>query len=106
MIFQGNIKYHIKGCSGQGGFAQVYKAYVDGNPEDVVALKVNSCHHFSFLTLSVFADHSSLHCSNLLQIQKPAYPWEFHMYRQLDQRVSAAEVFYCLLNTFKVASSI
>ncbi|OAY84785.1 Mitotic checkpoint serine/threonine-protein kinase BUB1 [Ananas comosus] len=59
----GNIKYHIKGCSGQGGFAQVYKAYVDGNPEDVVALK----------------------------IQKPAYPWEFYMYRQLDQRVSAAE---------------
>ncbi|KAF5732564.1 ATP binding protein kinases protein serine/threonine kinases isoform 1 [Tripterygium wilfordii] len=56
----GGKKYLIKGCAGQGGFAQVFKAYVDSNPDDVVALK----------------------------IQKPAFPWEFHMYRQLDKRIS------------------
>ncbi|GFY99039.1 protein kinase and Mad3-BUB1-I domain-containing protein [Actinidia rufa] len=44
---------------GQGGFAQVFKAYVNSNPDDVVALK----------------------------IQKPAFPWEFYMYRQLDKRI-------------------
>ncbi|KAJ4845605.1 protein kinase [Turnera subulata] len=55
----GGKKYQIKGCAGQGGFAQVFKAYVDSNPNEVVALK----------------------------IQKPPYPWEFHMYRQLDQRL-------------------
>ncbi|RHN61781.1 putative protein kinase BUB family [Medicago truncatula] len=59
----GGIKYHIKGCAGQGGFAQVYKANVDSDPDDVVALK----------------------------IQKPAFPWEFYMYRQLDQRISDRE---------------
>ncbi|XP_057507466.1 mitotic checkpoint serine/threonine-protein kinase BUB1 isoform X1 [Actinidia eriantha] len=52
-------KYQIKGCAGQGGFAQVFKAYVNSNPDDVVALK----------------------------IQKPAFPWEFYMYRQLDKRI-------------------
>lgn len=36
----GGKKYEIKGCAGTGGFAQVYKAYVDSNPDDVVALKV------------------------------------------------------------------
>ncbi|KAB2612537.1 mitotic checkpoint serine/threonine-protein kinase BUB1 [Pyrus ussuriensis x Pyrus communis] len=46
------MKYQITGCAGQGGFAQIYKAYVNCNPEDVVALK----------------------------IQKPAFPWEFYMY--------------------------
>ncbi|XP_073005695.1 mitotic checkpoint serine/threonine-protein kinase BUB1 isoform X2 [Typha latifolia] len=59
----GNNKYQIKGCSGLGGFAQVYKAYVDSNPEEVVALK----------------------------IQKPAFPWEFYMYRQLDKRIPDVE---------------
>lgn len=39
-ILAGGKRYEIKGCAGTGGFAQVYKAYVDGNPEDVVALKV------------------------------------------------------------------
>ncbi|XVE92741.1 hypothetical protein REPUB_Repub01dG0125700 [Reevesia pubescens] len=56
----GGKKYQIKGCAGQGGFAQVFKAYIDSNPDDVVALK----------------------------IQKPAFPWEFYMYRQLDERIS------------------
>ncbi|XP_022748931.1 mitotic checkpoint serine/threonine-protein kinase BUB1 [Durio zibethinus] len=56
----GGKKYQIKGCAGQGGFAQVFKAYIDSNPHDVVALK----------------------------IQKPAFPWEFYMYRQLDERIS------------------
>ncbi|KAG6722637.1 hypothetical protein I3843_03G172900 [Carya illinoinensis] len=55
----GGKKYQIKGCAGQGGFAQVYKAYVNSNPDEVVALK----------------------------IQKPAFPWEFYMYRQLDERI-------------------
>ncbi|KAK6241708.1 hypothetical protein SCA6_007097 [Theobroma cacao] len=55
----GGKKYQIKGCAGQGGFAQVFKAYIDSNPDDVVALK----------------------------IQKPAFPWEFYMYRQLDERI-------------------
>ncbi|KAJ1389779.1 Serine/threonine-protein kinase, active site [Sesbania bispinosa] len=59
----GGKKYHIKGCAGQGGFAQVYKAYVNSDPDDVVALK----------------------------IQKPAFSWEFYMYRQLDQRISGRE---------------
>ncbi|XP_061355572.1 mitotic checkpoint serine/threonine-protein kinase BUB1 [Gastrolobium bilobum] len=59
----GGKKYHIKGCAGQGGFAQVYKAYVNSDPDNVVALK----------------------------IQKPAFPWEFYMYRQLDQRILGRE---------------
>lgn len=40
MTTKGGYKYQIKGCAGQGGFAQVFKAYVDNNPDDVVALKV------------------------------------------------------------------
>ncbi|KAK7263680.1 hypothetical protein RJT34_31274 [Clitoria ternatea] len=59
----GGKKYHIKGCAGQGGFAQVYKAYVNSDPDTVVALKV----------------------------QKPAFPWEFYMYRLLDQRITDRE---------------
>nr|XP_027127429.1 mitotic checkpoint serine/threonine-protein kinase BUB1-like isoform X1 [Coffea arabica] len=59
----GGYKYQIKGCAGQGGFAQVFKAHVDGNPDDVVALK----------------------------IQKPAFPWEFYMYRLLDMRIPESE---------------
>ncbi|CAA7014002.1 unnamed protein product [Microthlaspi erraticum] len=55
----GGRKYQILGCAGKGGFAQVFKAYVDCNPDQVVALKV----------------------------QKPPFPWEFHMYRQLDCRI-------------------
>ncbi|KAL5573543.1 hypothetical protein UlMin_023140 [Ulmus minor] len=57
----GGKKYQIKGCAGQGGFAQVYKAFVNSNPDEVVALK----------------------------IQKPPFPWEFYMYRQLDGRISS-----------------
>lgn len=43
---KGNTKYQIKGCAGSGGFAQVYKAFVDCNPEEVVALKVTIIHLF------------------------------------------------------------
>ncbi|CAL9012498.1 unnamed protein product [Prunus brigantina] len=60
----GCTKYQIIDCADHGGFAQVYKAYVSCNPDDVVALK----------------------------LQKPAFPWEFYMYHQLDQRISDKEV--------------
>lgn len=40
MLIVGGKKYQIKGCAGQGGFAQVYKAHVHSNPDEVVALKV------------------------------------------------------------------
>ena len=40
MILEGGKKYQIKGCAGQGGFAEVFKAFVNSDPEDVVALKV------------------------------------------------------------------
>ncbi|KAF5205018.1 Mitotic checkpoint serine/threonine-protein kinase BUB1 [Thalictrum thalictroides] len=59
----GGKKYQIKGCAGQGGFAKVFKAWVNNNPDDVVALK----------------------------IQKPPFPWEFYMYRQLDHHISDEE---------------
>jgi checkpoint serine/threonine-protein kinase len=60
----GGRKYQMKGCAGQGGFAQVFKAFIDSNPDEVVALKV----------------------------QKPPFPWEFHMYRQLDCRIPDSQV--------------
>ncbi|KAM0891572.1 hypothetical protein ACQ4PT_026325 [Festuca glaucescens] len=56
----GGRKYQIKGFCGTGAFAKLYKASIDGNSEETVALKV----------------------------QKPAFPWEFYMYRQLDLRIS------------------
>ncbi|XP_057803604.1 mitotic checkpoint serine/threonine-protein kinase BUB1-like [Salvia miltiorrhiza] len=59
----GRENYQIRGRAGQGGFAQVFKAYVDGQPDDVVARK----------------------------IQKPPFPWEFYMYRQLDIRIPEKE---------------
>ncbi|RAL45311.1 hypothetical protein DM860_014721 [Cuscuta australis] len=59
----GGFTYLIKGCAGKGGFAQVFKAYFDSNPDEIVALK----------------------------IQKPAFPWEFYMYRQLDLRIPQNE---------------
>lgn len=59
----GGTKYHIKGCSGEGAFAQVYRAHIDGCTDDTVALK----------------------------IQRPACPWEFYMYRQLDERILTDE---------------
>ncbi|KMT02407.1 hypothetical protein BVRB_9g205190 [Beta vulgaris subsp. vulgaris] len=59
----GGRDYLIKGCAGQGGFAQVFKAYVNSDPDEVVALK----------------------------IQSPPFPWEFYMYRQLDKRLPIEE---------------
>lgn len=59
----GGIKYHIKGCSGEGAFAQVFRAHIDGCTDETVALK----------------------------IQRPACPWEFYMYRQLDERILTDE---------------
>lgn len=40
LMLEGGKKYQIKGCAGQGGFAQVFKAHVDSYPDEVVALKV------------------------------------------------------------------
>ena len=40
ILFEGGRDYQIKGCAGQGGFAQVFKACVNSDPEEVVALKV------------------------------------------------------------------
>lgn len=40
VYLQGGRKYQIKGCAGQGGFAQVFKACIDNNPDEIVALKV------------------------------------------------------------------
>lgn len=48
---------------------------------------------------SVLPDNFSF--GNLWQIQKPAFPWEFYMYRQLDQRISDKEVsIFLILKTF------
>ncbi|GJN13114.1 hypothetical protein PR202_ga31449 [Eleusine coracana subsp. coracana] len=63
VIELGGRKYQIKGSTGSGAFAKVYKAVVDGNAEELVALK----------------------------IQQPPFPWEFYMYRQLDMRISEIE---------------
>lgn len=59
----GGRDYQIKGCAGHGGFAQVFKACVNCDTDEVVALK----------------------------IQAPPFPWEFYMYRQLDERLPAEE---------------
>lgn len=40
VILKGGKKYQIKGCAGQGGFGTVFKAYVNSNPDEVVAIKV------------------------------------------------------------------
>ncbi|KAG8099872.1 hypothetical protein GUJ93_ZPchr0013g36306 [Zizania palustris] len=63
VIELGGRKYQIKGSPGTGAFAKVYKAIVDCNTEELVALK----------------------------IQKPAFPWEFYMYRLLDMRIHDIE---------------
>ncbi|XP_039018056.1 mitotic checkpoint serine/threonine-protein kinase BUB1-like isoform X3 [Hibiscus syriacus] len=59
----GGRKYQIKGCAGQGGFAQVSKAHVDRNPDDVVALKRSS---FGFAhKIHIYYDFSILICDYL-----------------------------------------
>ncbi|XP_070660783.1 uncharacterized protein [Malus domestica] len=80
----GRTKYQITGCAGQGGFAQVYKAYVNCNPDDVVAFKVKSTGLISLLLMTSVLPDSFSFC-NLWLIQKPAFPWEFYMY-------------YCIVN--------
>ncbi|ONM57597.1 uncharacterized protein [Zea mays] len=59
----GGRKYQIKGSTGTGAFAKVYKATVDSNAEEMVALK----------------------------IQNPSFTLEFYMYCQLDLRISDVE---------------
>ncbi|XP_020397751.1 mitotic checkpoint serine/threonine-protein kinase BUB1-like [Zea mays] len=60
---RGGRKYQIKGSTGTGAFAKVYKATVDSNAKEMVALK----------------------------IQNPSFTLEFYMYRQLDLRISDVE---------------
>lgn len=95
-MLTGGKKYQIRGCAGQGGFAQVFKAYVNSNPDDVVALKVI----IPLPSIRIVDLHVILYCNtwNALQIQKPAFPWEFYMYRQLDQWISEKQV--CFLAVF------
>ncbi|XP_057780902.1 uncharacterized protein LOC130999386 [Salvia miltiorrhiza] len=38
-MLTGGEKYQIKGCAGEDGFSQVFKDYVNNNPNDVIALK-------------------------------------------------------------------
>ncbi|CAA7021991.1 unnamed protein product [Microthlaspi erraticum] len=59
----GGRKYQIQGSVGKGGPSQVFKAYIDSDPDQLVALKV----------------------------QNPPSPWEFHMYRQLDCRIKESQ---------------
>jgi hypothetical protein len=40
LLHQGGRKYQIKGFCGTGAFAKLYKASIDGNSEETVALKV------------------------------------------------------------------
>jgi hypothetical protein len=40
LLCKGGRKYQIKGLTGTGAFAKVCKAIVDGNAEELVALKV------------------------------------------------------------------
>lgn len=55
---EGGRDYQIKGCAGQGGFAQVFKAYVNSDPDDVVALKVRSFfkNHADLVALFMLAE--------------------------------------------------
>ncbi|CAN1160905.1 Mitotic checkpoint serine/threonine-protein kinase BUB1 [Linum perenne] len=39
MVELGKRKYQIKGCAGQGRFAQVFKAHDSSNPDEIIALK-------------------------------------------------------------------
>ena len=55
---QGGRKYQIKGSTGTGAFAKVYKATVDGNAEEMVALKVNNVS----IALVKLAFHGLLRC--------------------------------------------
>ncbi|KAL4585306.1 hypothetical protein LXL04_009923 [Taraxacum kok-saghyz] len=61
---QKSARNKIKGCAGKGAFAQVYKACLNNNADDLVALK----------------------------IQKPSFPWDIYMYCQLDKRIAENEV--------------
>lgn len=58
LLCLGGLKYQIKGPTGTGAFAKVYKATVDGNTDEMVALKVNNV---STILVKV-AFHSLLHC--------------------------------------------
>ncbi|MCO5594281.1 hypothetical protein L7F22_048310 [Adiantum nelumboides] len=56
-------RYHLKGCTGQGAFAQVFKACEEQDKENIVVLK----------------------------IQRPPCPWEFYIYSQLNKRIPQEE---------------
>ena len=39
---KGGTEYHIKGRAGEGSFAQVFRAYVNNESDEPVALKVKN----------------------------------------------------------------
>ncbi|KAH7306839.1 hypothetical protein KP509_22G033700 [Ceratopteris richardii] len=63
MLVLGSKRYHLKGCTGQGAFAQVFKACEEQDRENIVVLK----------------------------IQRPPCPWEFYIYSQLNKRIPEEE---------------
>jgi len=50
LTLEGGVKYQIRCCLGVGGFARVFKAYIDNNSDDVVALKVILVSIFNFIS--------------------------------------------------------
>ncbi|GAQ79054.1 putative Protein kinase [Klebsormidium nitens] len=74
MLQLGRETYEVKQCVGSGAFATVYLAYrMDaGYTTDLM-------------------DESEDDGMLALKVQRPACPWEFYIYRQLDVRIPAAE---------------
>eukprot|EP00850_Spirogloea_muscicola_P001065 SM000004S14935 [mRNA] locus=s4:351711:358828:+ [translate_table: standard] len=69
----GKENYMVKACIGQGAYAKVYTAFRVDDPGDS-----DSAH---------WMDDNEL----ALKVQRPAWPWEFYIYRQLDLRVPSEE---------------
>ncbi|KAI5059291.1 hypothetical protein GOP47_0025610 [Adiantum capillus-veneris] len=59
----GSMRYHLKGCTGQGAFARVFKACEEQDKDNIVVLK----------------------------IQRPPCPWEYYIYCQLNKRIPLEE---------------
>ncbi|XP_070660784.1 mitotic checkpoint serine/threonine-protein kinase BUB1-like isoform X2 [Malus domestica] len=101
----GRTKYQITGCAGQGGFAQVYKAYVNCNPDDVVAFKVKSTGLISLLLMTSVLPDSFSFC-NLWLIQKPAFPWEFYMYYCIVNLINGSQARNILVSDYLAGGTL